>query len=533
MKLLIVDDEPIILNSLKDMLLHTDYAGFTILTADNAMDAYELLQEEQPQIMLCDIQMPCLSGIDLLKKIYEDEVIDTNVIFITGYPDFHYAQSAIRYKAFDYLLKPVTKETLLPCLDKAVSSWELHERTRKLSATLTQFYKENRSLLKKQFLENLLINPLSSFSTDFFRQSVSLGLKFERFCMIGIRCDMRSENLLQNQEYYIAYSLSLFINQDYRELTSCYIGNIVYVLYPLSSADSPQQIQDCLDKFTASISAYARDRLLSCLTISISRTADSVQQIPSLNKQILQCFSFDRAYFSTENDNVIFFDDIDDYNTNILEINECISLLINAIRARDAQIARQMADRFLQLIEQETLSTQKDALQLVELNLHCQLEKSLTDPGDIGYLIHPISSRCRKEPCSENSRMIFHNCVNNIIQELAGVSDRHNNQLINSIIDYVNKNYERPIGLSDVAEYLGRNASYISRLLNKELHMGFAQLVTKHRLAAAKDLLANTSYKVADIAEKVGYTSPKYFHQVFVSNLNMTPSDYRAIMKQF
>ncbi len=533
MKILIVDDEPIILNSLKDMILHSEYAGFTILMADNAADAYAILQKELPQIMLCDIQMPCESGIDLLKKIYENEVIDTLVIFITGYPDFTYAQSALRYKAFDYLLKPITQEALLPCLHKAVASWEFSERTRKLSATLTQFYKENHALLKKQFLENLLINPLSGFSTDFFQQSVSLGLKFERFCMIGIRCDMRSDNLLQNQEYYIAYSLSLFINQDYRELTSCYIGNIVYVLYPLESACSSQRALDSLTGFTASMNAYARDKLLSCLTISISRTATSVQQIPNLNKQILQCFSFDRAYFSSENDNVIFFDDIDDYNTNILEINECISLLINAIRARDAQIARQMADRFLQLIEQETLSTQKDALQLVELNLHCQLENSLTDPGDISYLIHPIASHCREEPCSDHSRMIFHNCVNNIIQELAGVSNRHNNQLINSIIDYVNKNYQRQIGLNDVAEQIGRNASYISRLLNKELHMGFAQLVTKHRLAAAKDLLANTSYKIADIAEKVGYTSPKYFHQVFVSNLNMTPSDYRAIMKEF
>lgn len=63
--------------------------------------------------------------------------------------------------------------------------------------------------------------------------------------------------------------------------------------------------------------------------------------------------------------------------------------------------------------------------------------------------------------------------------------------------------------------------------------MGSAQLITERRLAAAKDLLANTSYKIADISEKVGYTTPKYFHQVFVSNLKMTPSDYRAIMKQF
>lgn len=533
MKILIVDDEPIILNSLKDMILHSEYAGFTIFTADNAIDAYAILLKELPQIMLCDIQMPCENGIDLLKKVYENDRIDTFVIFITGYPDFSYAQSALRYKAFDYLLKPITPESLLPCLNKVVSAWELQERTKKLSATLTQFYKENCTLLKKQFLENLLINPLSGFSTDFFRQSVSLGLKFERFCMIEIRCDMRNDNLLQNQEYYIAYSLSLFINQDYRELTSCYIGNIVYVLYPLETADSSRYDMERLTDFTASVNRYARDRLLSSITISISRAASCVQQIPQLNKQILQCFSFDRAYFLSENENIIFFDDIDDYNTNVLEINECISLLINAIRAKDSEIARQMADSFLRLIEKETLSTQRDALQLVELNLHCQLEKSLTDPGDIGYLIHPISSHCMENPCEERSQMIFYNCVSNIIQELSDVSNRNNNQLVNSIIDYVNKNFHRQIGLNDVADYIGRNASYISRLLNKELHMGFAQLVTQHRLAAAKDLLANTSYKIADIAEKVGYTTPKYFHQVFVSNLNMTPSDYRTIMKQF
>ena len=171
-----------------------------------------------------------------------------------------------------------------------------------------------------------------------------------------------------------------------------------------------------------------------------------------MNKQILQCFSFDRAYFLSENDNIIFFDDIDDYNTNVLEINECISLLINAIRAKDSEIARQMANSFLRLIEKETLSTQRDALQLVELNLHCQLEKSLTDPGDIGYLIHPISSHCMENPCEERSQMIFYNCVSNIIQELSDVSNRNNNQLVNSIIDYVNKNFHRQIGLNDVAD---------------------------------------------------------------------------------
>ena len=82
------------------------------------------------------------------------------------------------------------------------------------------------------------------------------------------------------------------------------------------------------------------------------------------------------------------------------------------------------------------------------------------------------------------------------------------------------------------AEFINRNSSYISRLLKKELSMGFSQLLTERRMEAAKDLLAHTTMKVSDISEKVGYTSTKYFNQVFYANFQMTPTDYRFIMKQ-
>ena len=91
---------------------------------------------------------------------------------------------------------------------------------------------------------------------------------------------------------------------------------------------------------------------------------------------------------------------------------------------------------------------------------------------------------------------------------------------------------EKQIGLNDAAEFINRNSSYISRLLKKELSMGFSQLLTERRMEAAKDLLAHTTMKVSDISEKVGYTSTKYFNQVFYANFQMTPTDYRFIMKQ-
>lgn len=136
-------------------------------------------------------------------------------------------------------------------------------------------------------------------------------------------------------------------------------------------------------------------------------------------------------------------------------------------------------------------------------------------------------------PVSEESQYLFNNCISNTIQELSSLSSKYHDQLINTILEYVDQNYPLQIGLNNVAELIGRNPSYISRILKKELNKGFAQLLTERRLTAAKELLSNTSLKIADISSKVGYTSPKYFHQVFINNMNMTPSDYRAIMNHF
>ena len=137
-----------------------------------------------------------------------------------------------------------------------------------------------------------------------------------------------------------------------------------------------------------------------------------------------------------------------------------------------------------------------------------------------------------EQPCCEHSRTVFSNCIKNIIQELSSVTTRNTGIIVNAVIEYIHKNYEKQIGLNDAAEFINRNSSYISRLLKKELSMGFSQLLTERRMEAAKDLLAHTTMKVSDISEKVGYTSTKYFNQVFYANFQMTPTDYRFIMKQ-
>lgn len=280
------------------------------------------------------------------------------------------------------------------------------------------------------------------------------------------------------------------------------------------------------------MSAIPGKNFFSSITIGISELGNSIQQFPKLNKQIQYCFSYKASDIVSLEDSILFFAEINDYNSSIIEINEIISNLINAIQTRNLCDALEIGDAFFSLIQNENLLNQQDAIKLVELNLHIQLKNFLDDSKDSNYLTTPITRYCMEQPCSEHSRTVFSNCIKNIIQELSSVTTRNTGIIVNAVIEYIHKNYEKQIGLNDAAEFINRNSSYISRLLKKELSMGFSQLLTERRMEAAKDLLAHTTMKVSDISEKVGYTSTKYFNQVFYANFQMTPTDYRFIMKQ-
>lgn len=527
MKILLVDDEPIALYTMENLIKNSDYSHYTVLSSNNAETAWEIIIKENPEIVFTDIQMPCENGVTLLQKIH-DAQLELLLIFVSGYSEFSYAQAALKYDAFDYLLKPLSHDNFISCLQKAVSTIQAKENSQKQKELLSRFFKENQLLLKKQLMETLLINPLSHVSPDLIHQCVSLGIHSESFCLIGVKCNTNNRmNILQNQEYYISYSISEKINKEYSTVASCYIGNIVYIFMPIHN----NEMTEILD-FAQSLIHYAEEKLFSSITIGISETGTSIQQISKLNKQIQYCFSYSNSYDSLNDDNILFFNEINDYNSNIIEINDIISHLINAIQTRNLNQSLKIGDALFSLIQNEDLQTQQDAVKLVELNLHSQLKNALENPMDISFLTQPITRNCIDAPCSEHSRMVFSNCIKNLIQELSRATSHNTGMIVTAVIEFINKNYEKQISLNDVSEHINRNSSYISRILKKELSMGFSQLLTERRLTAAKDLLVNTTLKISDISAKVGYTSTKYFNQVFYNNLQMSPTDYRFLMKQ-
>ncbi|MBQ7480966.1 MAG: response regulator [Lachnospiraceae bacterium] len=130
MKVMLVDDEPFIMQGL-EVLIDWNALGYEIVKmASNGGEAYEYLKSEQVDMVISDISMPVMTGLDLLKRIREEGLSDAYFVILSGYNDFKYAQQAIRYASMDYLLKPIDREELTDILKRAARMRESeHDET--------------------------------------------------------------------------------------------------------------------------------------------------------------------------------------------------------------------------------------------------------------------------------------------------------------------------------------------------------------------------------------------------------------------
>ncbi len=145
MKILVVDDEHILRTRLKSVLEQSGLPLSAVFTAENALNAIECIEKEQPQIVITDIRMPIMSGLELATHIHT-HYPQIKVILVTGYSDFEYARTAIQNNVFEYLLKPIDSENLIAVILRAQKEIESAEKNERLF----KVFKEHFSAFQKR-----------------------------------------------------------------------------------------------------------------------------------------------------------------------------------------------------------------------------------------------------------------------------------------------------------------------------------------------------------------------------------------------
>lgn len=511
-KVLVVDDEEIIRLGLSS-IIDWEANGFSFLgTAENGVEAYELMMREPADIVITDLKMPVLNGLELIAKVKEENP-ETVFVILSGYGEFELAKEAMGFGVRHYLLKPCNEHKIVEVLNEIKKEFKENE------AKEQEFLRANREymekilpLVREQFLRDFITNraytqqdlayysKLLRIGTDSVRMILCQPDRvheFEQiFGMIKIIEEVFGEERylitnIKNQVLALIKAVEdrelirlvmeakkLFHNYHHLEVTIAYSEEA-------SFADAPavyRDLQECL-KYSFYLGSG-----------SIITTKDLASGRKNQAGQAL-LYNYDTVAVAVKSG------DVEAVKT---EINDFFRQL--QAKMYEMSISKTYALELFTVIVREGKVEEMDSiierlLELQEMNSLAQIQRFLTELG------------CRVAAANHDTIVTTHN------------------RLVKKIIDYIQENIaEEQLSLKRLAnEVVYMNVGYISKLFIRETGEKFSHYLTRKRMEKAKEILGTGEETlVCEVARRVGLgNNPQYFSQLFKKYTGFAPSEYR------
>ena len=525
LKVVIADDE-VRICQLIQALVDWDSLGMKVVgVAHNGEEACETVQNCQPDILITDIRMPGCSGLELVQRV-KDADPDLEVVIISGYAHFEYAQQAISYGVGYYLLKPVNKGELTETLQKLQKRIRERKESRQSHQELVNRSRRDDDHLRANLLHRLLDQPEQAVSEEaligIYHLQVSPGV-FQAFC---VKADYGRENrgthtdvLMEKVEEVLERNLKaqgrelvLLTREDY-----CY-GILNYpekekeqIRRSLKSSLTQLDIQkNMFQRVSFSIAAGAAYKEACRLGESMQETRKLIQErLVRGNGRLLEHLGQPSDLPESQL--------LNDYLRKISHAVEIFSIPNGAEAVRELQ---------------EAVNHQPgvQGWQILEL---------IYGAADIFAASIQIQSRTEvldgfRKQCGQcgKAEEIFGCLVDFQEKYLKEQAERYENDTIRPVRkakEYIQNHYSDPITLEEVSEQVGLSSAYFSVLFKKTEGEGFAKYLINIRMEQAKLLLRETNLPVTEICRKVGYNDLKHFTHTFEKAAGVKPSTYRKL----
>lgn len=526
-KLLIADDEPLVQAGIKSMLNWEDYNISIVGTAANGAAAYDMIKSCDPEIVITDIKMPVMSGLELAKKCYEEKMSLPIFIILTSYEEFQFAKEALTYQVTEYLVKlELTAETLGDALTRAIGRVAEVRQTAQLHDTsLNSVY-----LLKEQFFMRLVLNLFES-ENQFLSQASNLNIDFSYAAFAVSYVEIRSNKLnsMSADKQLNLYTSSLqMVNELISKYIPCHVLSldtkhfcIIFFLTDKLESDFKNIILNALKQISTMLYNYYSVTILS-----------SVGSLVSVPLQISSSYQDAKQIFSqvTPEKPILLFEDISG-NMPLKNVFN-MSLFKEDIRKAYAEFdEKALYDIFTSVMElfesQPTHYVQAlDAagnilyLSLSLLNNGEQIVSEIFQSKNNGYRsLYELTS---VEQILDWLRLFR----DGLCESFATHNKDYKNHIVINVKKYINDHIEEKLTLNKVAEAFNISPNYLSVLFSKYNDTGFSDYINQSKIEAAKKMMADGNLKVYEISDLLGFESAFYFSRVFKKVTGISPRDY-------
>lgn len=517
---IIADDEIHILRLVK-RFVESEHVAVTGEASDG-MSAYRMTLEQKPDILITDIRMPGYDGIEMIRRLRED-MPELNIIIISGYRDFSYAQEAIRYGAIEYLLKPIDEDELAAALRKAEKRIEDSRQTMK---TLSETSKALESTRLADFLFDEHGGPEGG-GPGRMPDFLSGGGQFYFAMILKIdNGDMLSsfENQRQEMCESLTQKIAAILSKNGWSQRHFYRNNRVYII-GAAERDEPlsgSAIKELRTLLRAESYKYGFLKF-SASAGQVLRGAEGLKRSLAEAERGL----FTRFYQPGES---LF----GPWNAPLSPAKDgscSLSHERNLKRVTESMDAEKLPLAF-EALRRDVQSRVLDAEGLYTLALRLVRELSAEAPyssdGDVpGTPPKAVLDRLDNCTSTEALLAVLENFVSEKITAMKDYQERKMSRPIHLAQEYIHRNTDRPITLEEVAGEVHVNPNYLSSLFKQKTGVGFSDYVTSVKLEKAKELLRSSFLSVGEIAAAVGYSDSKRFSKMFIRNMGIRPTEYR------
>ncbi|MFU1792651.1 response regulator [Paenibacillus azoreducens] len=502
-KLLIVDDERNIRAGLKAMIEREYPFMYSIRLAAGGAEALELYRDEKADMLITDIRMPGMDGLELIQELSRDPLPPAFVI-LSGYDDFQYAKEAISYKVREYLLKPIVREELYQALERTTNDLKQeHEMNRNLEELVKYREEHAADQLNYIFLHPDISKP------EMEQRCAKAGLHLlNQSYVCGVMQTSRSQNEVLKKLWADAFSGDACVCFEDKD------RNVVVI-----ASDEPAK---------AAFTRLLHDKRLA-VWIGVSANAVGPEQVKTSYIQGKQALKY-KMLNTNQNGALFYYEDVNrlsapqDFPEE--KFRKLANLLGTGKKQEIADVLHGIMD--VQEIKRYDISYLEQLSRLLNELVFDQVFASYGEASveilksykKVGYLYHSetLSGYIH---AAEDLLLRLDSYINDIKDAHVGHAE------MKAAIDYIRRNYDKPLNMATVSNYVSLNYSYFSESFKHFTGMSFVPYLKKVRIEKAKDLLKRTHGKVYEIAEQVGFENVKQFNRVFRDLEGISPMEYR------
>ena len=539
-KVFLVEDEMVIRRGIKNSI---DWEKEGYIFCGEASDgelAYPMIIKEKPDILITDIRMPFMDGLELCKLV-KKELPNIKILILSGYDEFDYAKEAICLGVTEYLLKPISSGKLLEALNGVSESIRREKEDKDLVRKYMEEMRENTEHEKQKFFEQMIAGNLSMADALETGKKYEMNLSAGMYNLLLFRFTLGEENrksgeLLGEAEYAIE---KLTERLEYVFEFQRGVEGWAFLLM----ADNEEQMSERVKELSKDLEEIMKNYSTIAYFGGIGQPVARLRELEESFREAERALA---ARFTMELNRIISVEDIrmaqnvdtlDDIEiTSFGEIEKTRTMLEKFLNNGAEDEIDEFVDVYINELPEENL---KSVLmrQYIIMDAYIVMMSFCEKIEGIEGEMQAQSEELKNSMKTSQTLEEIKNYIRMLLKKIIGVRDTISGRRYSDIIeiakDQIRKTYmSDEISLNTIAAEVGMSPSYFSSIFSKEMGKTFVEYLTEIRMDRAKELLMCSSMKTSEIGYEVGYKDPHYFSYIFKKTQNCTPKEFRARGKE-